>query len=124
MNNENQFNTRAALKGHDENMFKDYSDNKIVEQSFDWIKKNLDPLMSYIIFENDLSNQADSIFSESLMTYQYLKKENYAIKKVYDSKALKEYLIIQIDPRNEDETSGKIMGYGFDKDTIYYLYKA
>ncbi|RLC21214.1 MAG: hypothetical protein DRH93_12225, partial [Deltaproteobacteria bacterium] len=73
MNNENQFNTRVALKGHDENMFKDYSDNKIVEQSFDWIKKNLDPLMSYIIFENNLSNQTDSIFSESLMTYQYLK---------------------------------------------------
>jgi hypothetical protein len=105
-------------------MLIDYSDNKIVEQNFDWIKKNLDPLMSYIIFENDLSKQADSIFSESLMTYQYLKKENYAIKKVYDAKAFKEYLIIQIEPENENEVLGKVMGYGFDKDTVYYLYKA
>jgi hypothetical protein len=104
-------------------MFKDYSDNTIIEESFDWIKKNLDPLMGYIIFENDLS-QADSIFSESLRAYQYLKKENYAVRKVYDSKSSKEYLVIQIDPENEDETLGSVMGYGFSKETISYLYKA
>jgi hypothetical protein len=104
-------------------MFKDYSDNKIIEESFDWIKKNLDPLMGYIIFENDLS-QADSIFSESLRAYQYLKKENYAVRKVYDSKFSKEYLVIQIEPGNENEILGKVMGYGFGKDTVYYLYKA
>jgi len=105
-------------------MFKDYSDNKIVEHSLDWIKKNLDPLMSYIIFENDLSNQTDSIFSESLIAYQYLEKRNYAWKKVYDSDCSKEYLVILIAPGNEDETLGKIMGYGFSKDTVSYLYKA
>jgi hypothetical protein len=104
-------------------MFKDYSDNKIIEESFDWIKKNLDPLMGYIIFENDLS-QADSIFSESLRAYQYLKKENYAVRKVYDSKSSKEYLVIQTEPGNENEILGRVMGYGFGKDTVYYLYKA
>jgi hypothetical protein len=104
-------------------MFKDYSDNTIIEESFDWIKKKLDPLMGYIIFENDLS-QADSIFSESLRAYQYLKKENYAVRKVYDSKSFKEYLVIQIEPGNENEILGKVMGYGFGKDTVYYLYKA
>jgi len=105
-------------------MFKDYSDNKIIEKSFDWIKKNLDPLMGYIIFENDLNIQAESIFSESLRAYQYLKKENYAVRKVYDSKSSKEYLVIQIEPGNEDEILGKVMGYGFGNDTVYYLYKA
>ncbi len=105
-------------------MFKDYSDNKIIEESFDWIKKNLDPLMGYIIFENDLSIQAGSIFSESLKAYQYLKKENYVVKKVYDSKSSKEYLVIQIESGNEDEILGRIMGYGFEKDIISYLYKA
>lgn len=102
----------------------DFSDHKIIRKSFGWIKENLDPSRSYIIFENDLNKQTDSIFSDSLIVYQYLKKENYAWKKVNDSKYSKEYLVIQIDLENEDETLGKVMGYGFPKDTVYYLYKA
>ncbi len=105
-------------------MSMDFSDHKTVQNSFAWIKKNLDPLQSYIVLENDLNKQADSIFSNVFITYQYLKKENFAWKKVYDSKQLKEYLVIQIDPTNEDETLGKIMGYGFGKDIVSYLYKA
>ena len=105
-------------------MLKDFSDHKIIQKSFGWIKKNLDPLRSYIILENDLNKQTDSIFPKSLIAYQYLEKGNYAWKKVYDSKYLKEYLVIQIDQGNEDDTLGSVMGYGFSKETISYLYKA
>lgn len=101
-----------------------FSDHKIIKKSFDWIKKHLDPTRSYIILENDLNKQTDSIFSESLIAYQYLKKGTYVWKKVYDSKKFKEYLVIQIDSENEDETLGSVMGYGFSKDTTSYLYKA
>lgn len=105
-------------------MFKDYSGHKIIRKSFGWVKRNLDPSRSYIIFENDLSKQTRSIFSESLIAYQYLKKKNHAWKGVYDSGSKKEYLVIEIEPGNEDETLGKVMGYGFPGDTVYYLYKA
>lgn len=102
----------------------DFSDHAIIQNSFGWIKKNLDPLSSYIVFENDLTKQTDSIFSQTFMAYHYLKKENYLWKKVYDPRESKEYLVIQIDPENEDETLGNIMGYGFSKEIISYLYKA
>ncbi len=102
----------------------DFSNQKMIKKSFAWIKKNLDPEKSYIIFENDLKKQADSIFSKSFIAYHYLKKGNYAWKKVYDSDGSKEYLVILIAPGNEDETLGKLMGYGFLKDTVSYLYKA
>ena len=105
-------------------MFKDLSNHEIIQKSFAWIKENLDPKKGYIIFENDLTRQADSIFSESFVAYQYLKKGGYAWKKIFSATESKEYLIIQIDPGNEDETLGKVMGFGFPKDTIYYLYKA
>ncbi|RLC03855.1 MAG: hypothetical protein DRH34_05035 [Deltaproteobacteria bacterium] len=105
-------------------MFKDFSDHKMIQKSFGWIKKNLDPERSYIIFENDLNKQADSIFSETIIAYQYLKKGGYTWKKVCDATDSKEYLVIQIDPGNEDETLGKVIGYGFPKGTVYYLYKA
>lgn len=105
-------------------MFEDFSDHKMIQKSFAWIKEHLDPKRGYIIFENDLNKQAESIFSESLVAYDYLKKGNFAWKKIYDAAEAKEYLVIQIDPGNEDETLGKVMGYGFPKDTVYYLYKA
>jgi len=105
-------------------MFNDFSDNKMIKKSFSWIKKNLNPSRSYIIFENDLNKQTLSIFSASLIAYQYLKNGNYTWKKVFDSKTSKEYLVIQIDPGKEDEALGKVIGYGFPIDTVYYLYKA
>ena len=96
----------------------------MIQKNFSWVKKNLDPKRSYIVFENDLSKQMGSIFSDTLMVYQYLKKENYNWKKVYDAEKLKEYLVIQIDPENEEEALGNIMGCGFEKDIVSYLYKA
>jgi hypothetical protein len=101
-----------------------FSDHKVLRKSFKWIKKNLDPLRSYIVFENDLNRQKDSIFSESLIAYQYFKNEGYDWKKVYDPLCSKEYLVLIIDAKKEDETFGKIMGYGFPKDIVSYLYKA
>jgi hypothetical protein len=102
----------------------DFSDHKTVQKSFAWIKKHLDPSRSYIIFENDLNKQTLSILSDSHIAYQYLKKANYAWKKVGDPGCSKEYLVIQTDLGNEDETLGKVVGYGFSKDIVYYLYKA
>ena len=102
----------------------DFSDHKTIQKNFAWIKKHLDPSHGYIVFENDLNRQALSIFNESIIAYQYLKKEKYAWKKVYDSDESKEYLVVQTEPGREDETLGKVMGFGFSKDTVYYLYKA
>jgi hypothetical protein len=114
----------CAKKRSTKAMAIDFSDPEMIRKSFKWIKKNLDPLRSYIVFENDLTKQRDSIFSESLIAYQYFKNEGYDWKKVHDSLCSKEYLVLQIDPENEDETFGKIMGYGFPKDIVSYLYKA
>ena len=101
-----------------------FSDSKISRKSFAWIKKQLNPSRGYVIFESDINEQALSIFSESLMAYQYLKKANHAFKRVLDAEKQKEYLVIQIEPGSEDEILGKVMGYGFPKDTVTYLYKA
>lgn len=102
----------------------DFSDRNIIHKSFGWIKENLDPEWSYIIFENDLNKQAGSIFPESFPAYRFLGKTGAAIKKVYDIEKAREYLVIKIEPGNEDKELGKIMGYGFSKDTVSYLYKA
>ncbi|MDZ7667119.1 MAG: hypothetical protein U5K27_17630 [Desulfotignum sp.] len=36
----------------------------------------------------------------------------------------REYLVVCIGTGNEDEVLGQVMGYGFPRETVYYLYKA
>ena len=103
---------------------KKFSNKNIQKGSFAGIKKNLDSSKSYIIFENDLNKEKDSIFSNDIMAYTYLQKEKYSWQKIMDPDLAREYLVIQINPENEDKVLGKLMGYGFPRDIVYYLYKA
>lgn len=100
------------------------SNKNIKKGSFSSIKKNLDSSKSYIIFENDLKKEKHSLFSDDIIAYRYLEKENCSFKQIIDRDLSREYLVIQIDPGNEDEFFSKVMGYGFPKNTIYYLFKA
>ena len=96
----------------------------IKEKNFDWIKKNLDPAKSYIVFENNLKKETDSIFSNKNLVYKYLRKEKFVWEQILDKRLRREYLVIQIEPGNEDAMLGKLFEYKFSKDIVYYLYKA
>lgn len=100
------------------------SNKNIKKGSFSSIKRNLDSSKSYIIFENDLKKETYSIFSNDIIAYKYLKNENCSFQQVIDTDISREYLVIQIDPGSEDKFFSKVMGYGFPKNTIYYLFKA
>lgn len=93
-------------------------------QNFFWIKQTLDPSASYIIFENDLKQKGGSIFDPAHIAYTYLSKEKFVWQQVIDMDLSREYLVIRMVPGNEDKVLGKIMGYGFPENTIYYIYKA
>ncbi|MCK5096722.1 MAG: hypothetical protein KAR45_01390 [Desulfobacteraceae bacterium] len=101
-----------------------FKNNIIKKQNFEWIKKNLDPAKSYIVFENNLRKKNDSIFSDKNLVFKYLRQEDFFWEQVFDKDLVREYLVIQIDPGNEDEMLGKLIGYEFSKETVYYLYKA
>lgn len=92
--------------------------------SFMGIKKTLDPEASYIIFENDLTLGEESIFDPSHMAYAYFKTHAFTWKKVKDETLQREYLVVCIGTGKEDEVLGQVMGYGFPRETVYYLYKA
>ena len=92
--------------------------------SFMGIKKTLDPGVSYLIFENDLTLGKESIFDPSHLPYTYFETNHFTWKKVMDKSLQREYLVVCIGTGNEDEVLGQVMGYGFPRDTVYYLYKA
>lgn len=95
-----------------------------VHGSFVEIKKNLDPGASYIIFENDLTLGGESILDPSHMAYAYFEANAFTWKKVVDETLQREYLVVCIGTGKEDEVLGQVMGYGFPRETVYYLYKA
>lgn len=102
----------------------DFFHSGLKTQSFSGIKKALDPAASYIIIENDLKNQGSSIFDPLHRVYGYLKKHHYTWHQVLDRDLSREYLVIKIQPGQEDQALGRAMGYGFPEDIICYLYKA
>lgn len=101
-----------------------FKGNTIKAKSFKWIKKNLDPFNSYIVFENNLNKETSSIFIKNNPVYEYLQKEKILWVQVFDKRLLREYLVIQIDPGKEDEMLGKLISYEFSQNLVYYLYKA
>lgn len=88
------------------------------------IKKTLDPGTSYIIFENDLTLGDASLFDPAHMAYAYFEANGHTWKKVMDETLQREYLVVCIGTGKEDEVLGQVMGYGFPRETVYYLYKA
>jgi len=95
---------------------KEFSNNTTINGDFAGIKKGLDSSKSYIIFENSLKKGKNP--------FKYLQKENYSWQQVIDRDMLKQYLVIQVAPGNEDEVLGKVIGYGLAEDTVYYIFKA
>jgi hypothetical protein len=93
-----------------------FSNNTTINGDFSGIKKSLDSSKSYIIFENNLKKGKNP--------FKYLQKENYPWQQVIDRDMLKQYLVIQVAPGNEDEVLGKVIGYGLAEDTVYYIFKA
>jgi hypothetical protein len=94
------------------------------KENFSWIKQTLDPSASYIVFENDLKQQGGSIFDLTHIAYTYLEREKFVWQQIIDMDKSLEYLVIRMMPGNEEKVLGRIMGYGFPENTIYYIYKA
>lgn len=109
-------------KGKGENNVEDFSHFGPLKKSFLWIKQHLDPSWSYIIIENEGDPQESSMLK--MDAYTRLKKEKYTWQQVIDMDVFREYLVIRIPPNNEEKLLGRIMGFGFPGNAVYYLYKA
>lgn len=94
------------------------------QASFLEIKQRLDPMGSYIIFENDLKQGGPSILDTAHGAYAFLERENFTWQQVLDPDLAREYLVVRIPKGDEDQALGRVMAYGLPKNTIYYLFKA
>lgn len=93
-------------------------------ERFPDVKKRLDVSKSYLIFENDIKQSGESILDDTLEINRYLADRHPDWQKVYDKQMNREYLIIQIEPGNEDDILGRLMTYQLPKKMVYYVYKA
>ena len=94
------------------------------QKDFLWIKKGLDPKESYVIFEHDLKYQGQSIFDPSNQVYAFLRKKNLSWRQVVDLDLSMEYLVIRVPPGQEDHILGRVLGYGYSENMVFYIFKA
>lgn len=97
---------------------------KTETRSFLDVKKELDSSKGYLIFENDINQSDESLFSETLQIYHYLEKHQMIWQKILDSGLGREFLIIQTEPGKEDDVLGKLMAYHLPGELVFYVYKA
>ena len=95
-----------------------------VKQNFPGIKQGLDPKAGYIIFEHDLKFQGESIFNLSHSVYGYFNAQSYSWQQVVDMDLAMEYLVVRVPAGQEDKALGKILGYGFSQNIVFYIFKA
>ena len=88
------------------------------------IKQGLDPKASYLIFEHDLRSRDESVFTPSHGAYGFLENRGLSWQQVLDPDLSTEYLVIQVPPGNEEKLLGRILGYGFPEDIVFYIFKA
>jgi hypothetical protein len=100
------------------------SAHTIIHADLDWIKAQLKPEGSYIVFEHAAKADVPSIFAKESRVYTYLAQAQYPWQQVRNKALEREYLVIRIPPGNEEEILGKVLSAGLPKETVYYLYKA
>lgn len=94
------------------------------KNNFLGIKQGLDPGAGYIVFEHDLKFQGESIFNPSHAVYDYFTDQALTWQQVVDLDLAMEYLVVQVPAGKEDRVLGKLLGYGFSENIVFYIFKA
>lgn len=94
------------------------------KRDFLWIKQGLDPGASYVIFEHDLKFQGESLFDPSHGAYGFFESQGLSWQQVIDLDLSMEYLVVRVTPGDEDKVLGRVLGYGFPENIVFYIFKA
>ncbi|MFO7885301.1 MAG: hypothetical protein R6U68_10795 [Desulfobacteraceae bacterium] len=103
---------------------KEFRDKKIYRADFSDIKKNLDPGLSYIVFEKKTTQSDTSLFFKDMDLFQLLEKNKIQWKLYFDEKKNRKYLLTEFTPGSEEALLGYILIHDLPHDTTYYLFKA
>ncbi|MFO7752682.1 MAG: hypothetical protein R6V41_06145 [Desulfobacteraceae bacterium] len=93
-------------------------------RSFRWIKKNLDPAKTYLVFEKQMSQNGAPVVRVDSPLSRYLEAEGVAWQELFDPKVSRDYLVIRLDRKGENEALAGLMGHSELFDATYYIFKA
>ncbi len=88
------------------------------------IKQELDPKVSYIIFEQDESFGADPLLDSSQPVYTFLEDQGMHWQQVEDPGLSMAYLVVRVPSGQEEKVLGKLLGYGLPEHIVFYIFKA
>ena len=94
------------------------------KQSFRWIKKNLDPAGTYLVFEKPASFTGAPVVQADSPLFRYLEGKGAAWQEFFDPAVSRDYLVVRVDQEGENESLAGLMGHSELFDATYYIFKA
>jgi hypothetical protein len=97
-------------------------DFKPISSSFTEIKRSLDPLSSYLVFEKTIGSGKEEAFPEVTQVLEHLKKRVSELKLHRDETRGLVLLVAKLEPEGVDEIMQEFLEIGLPKDITFYYY--
>ena len=94
------------------------------KRSFRWIKKNLDPAGTYLVFEKPASPTGAPLVKADSPLSRYLEESGAAWQELFDPAVSRDYLVVRVEQEGENEALAGLMGHSELFDATYYIFKA
>lgn len=94
------------------------------KRSFRWIKKNLDPERTYLVFEKPAGSSGAPVVKPDSPLSGYLEEEGLAWQELFDPAVSRDYLVVRVAPEGENKALAGLMGHSELFDATYYIFKA
>lgn len=94
------------------------------KQSFRWIKKNLDPAGTYLVFEKPANRTGAPLVKADSPLSKYLEDKGAAWQELFDPAVCRDYLVVRVEHEGENEALAGLMGHRELFDATYYIFKA
>lgn len=89
---------------------------------FEKIKRSLDPVYSYLIFEKAFSSLDNDVFKGIIDSISHLNLEIFDSKIHHDKNFGLSLLVVRIDPNRADNIMQEVLNIGIPNDVIFYSY--
>lgn len=98
-------------------------DKKIIHLSLAEVKRNLDPALSYMVFERDMCLKEANDFSEVIEALSRLRRGELEWELYSDELSGKDFLVVKVEPGQDKLIMDEIIDTGLPEDLTCFLYR-
>jgi len=100
------------------------TDNKAILSGLEEVKRHLDPVFSYMVFEQELGSSEGKDLSEVMEALSRLRKRELGFQLYRDENRGIDFLVVKMEPDQDELIMETIIDIGVSEDFTCYLYRS